>query len=75
MLKLWGIYTKKYHDHVLCRFAYKIICTDDRFSKPIVVYRGENDGCEFIKEILKEYRYCKKVMNKHFKKNLIMSEE
>ena len=25
--------------------------------------------------ILKEYQYCKKVMEKHFNKNLIMSEE
>ena len=25
--------------------------------------------------ILKEYQYCKKVMKKHFNKNLIMSEE
>ena len=37
-----GSYTKKYHDHVPCSFAYKIVCIDDKFSKPIVVYRGEN---------------------------------
>ena len=43
--------------------------------KPIVVYRGENAAYEFIKAILKEYKYCKKVMNKHFNKNLIMIEE
>ena len=29
----------------------------------------------FIKAILKEYQYGKKVMKKHFNKNLIMSEE
>ena len=28
-----------------------------------------------MKAILKEYNYCKKVMNKHFNKKLIMSEE
>ena len=32
-----GSYTKKYQDHVPCSFACKIICIDDRFSKPIVV--------------------------------------
>ena len=47
----------------------------DRFTKPILVYRGENATYEFIKAILKEYKYCKKVMNKHFNKNLIMSEK
>ena len=58
-----GPYTKKYHEHVPCSFAYKTVCIDDRFSKPIVVYRGENAAYEFIKAILKEYKYCKKVTN------------
>ena len=66
---------KKYQDHVPCSFAYKVVCIDDKFSKPIVVFRGENAAYEFIKAILKEYEYCKKVMKKHFNKNLIISEE
>ena len=76
MLKVLKVFThKKYHDHIPCSFAYKVVCIDDKFSKPIVVYRGKNAAYEFIKAILKEYKYCKKVMNKHFNKNLIMSEE
>ena len=70
-----GPYTKKYQDHVPCSFAYKVVCVDDRFTKLIVVYRGENAAYEFIKGTFKEYKYCKKVMNKHFNKNLIMSKE
>ena len=70
-----GAYIKNYQDHVPCSFGYKVVCVDDRFTKPIVVYTGENAAYEFIKAILKEYKYCKKVMNKHFNKNLIMSEE
>ena len=37
-----GTYTKKYHEHVPCSYAYKVVCIDDRFSKPIAVYRGVN---------------------------------
>ena len=59
---------KEYQYHIPCSFAYKVVCIDDRFTKPIVAY-------EFIKAILKEYKYCTKIMNKHFNKNLIMSEE
>ena len=59
-----GSYTKKYHGHVPCSFAPRFVCIDDRFSKPIVVYRGENAAYEFINAILKEYKYCKKVMKK-----------
>ena len=70
-----GSYPKKYQDHVHCSFPYKLVCVDDKFTKPIVVFRGENAAYEFIKAILKEYEYCKKVMKKHFNKTLIMSEE
>ena len=67
---------KKHQDHVPCSFADKVVFVDDRFTRPIVVYRGENAAYEFInKAIIKQYKYCRKVMNKHFNKNLIMGEE
>ena len=76
MLKFMKVHAQKYHNHIIpCSFAYKIVCIDNRFSKPIVVYRGENAAYEFTKAILKEYKYCKKIMKKHFNKNLIMNEE
>ena len=70
-----GTYSKKYQDHIPCSFAYKLVCVNDKFGKPIVVFRGENATYEFIKVILKEHQYCKKVGKKHFNKNVIMSEE
>ena len=70
-----GSYIKKYQHHIPCSSAYKVVCIDDRFTKRIVVYGGENAAYEFIKVILKEYKYCKKVMNKYLNKNLIMSKE
>ena len=48
---------KKYQDHIPCSFAYKLVCVDDEFTKPIVVFRGENAAYEFIKAIFKEYEY------------------
>ena len=39
------------------------------------VYRGRNAVYRFIEAILKEYKYCKKMIKKHFNKNLIMSAE
>ena len=75
MLKTKGSYAKKYQDHILCSFAYKDGCIDDRFSKATAVFRGENAAYEFIKAILKKNNYCKKVIKKHFSKNLIKNEE
>ena len=68
-------YTKKYQQHIPCRFTYKVLCIDDRFSKPIVLYRGKNAVNRFIKVNHKEYRYCRKVMKKQSNKDLVMSVE
>ena len=68
-----GSCSKKYQDHIPCSFAYKFVCVDDRFSKPIVVYRGKNAVYKIIGAILQEHEYCKKVMEKHFNKSLIMT--
>ena len=46
---------------LLYSFAYKV-CVDKKFTKPTVVFRGENAVFKFIEAILKEYEYCKKVM-------------
>ena len=53
-------YAKKYHEHVPCSYAYKVVCVDDKYSKSIVVYRGVNAAYEFIRSTLKEHKYCKK---------------
>ena len=70
-----GTYSKNYHEHVPCSYADKVVCIDDRFSKPIVAYRGINAAYEFIKSILTEHKYCKKIMKDQFNKNLVMTEE
>ena len=69
------MYSKQYQDHVPCSFAYKRVCVDDKFTKAIAVFRGKNAAYKFVEVILKEYKYCKKVMKEQVNKNLIMSEE
>ena len=56
-----GSYTEKCQSHIPCSFSCKLVCIDDKFSKPIVLYRGKNVTYRFIKAILGEYDYCKKV--------------
>ena len=68
-------YSKKYQDHIPCISACQLVCVDDKFTEPIVVFRGENAAFEFIKATLKEYEYCKKVAKKYLNKNLIMNEK
>ena len=68
-------YTEKYQDHNPCSFAFKFVCIDNKFSKPVVLYRGKNAAYKFIEAVLKERCYCKKVIKKHFNKNLVLSAE
>ena len=72
---LWRFLQKIYHEHVPFSHAYKVVCIDDNYSKSIVVFRGKNAAYKFIKAILKEHKYCKKIMEDQFNKNLIMTEE
>ena len=65
-VKSKGFYTEKYQDHIPCSFSYKLVCVDNKFSKPTVVYRGENAAYRFIKAILEEYDYCTKSNQKRF---------
>ena len=52
-----------------------MFCFDNKFSKGIVLYRGKNAVFRFIEMILREYSYCRKVIKKHFNKNLVMTAE
>ena len=44
----------KYQDHIPCSFAYKFVCADDKFSKQIVFYSGENVKMLLI-DLLKKF--------------------
>ena len=60
MLKAMKVLTQKqYQDHIPCNFAYKLVCADNEFTKPIVVFRGENAIYKFIEASL---GYRKKVI-------------
>ena len=50
-----GSYSKKYQDHIPFSLDYKVASLDDKFSKQIVAFRGENSAYKFIKAILTEY--------------------
>ena len=58
MLNVTKVLTQtKCHEHVPCSYAYKVVCIDDKYSKSVVVYRGENAAFEVIKPILEEDKY------------------
>ena len=42
--------------------AYKHFSVDDKFSRTIVLYKGENTAYKFIEKVIEEHEYCKILM-------------
>ena len=68
-------YTNKYQKHVSCSYVYKLVCVNDKFSKPSKSYFGKNAVYNFIGSMIVESKYCSDVMKKHFNKELVMTKE
>ena len=69
-------YTNKDQKHTSCSYGYKLVCCyDDKYSKPVKIYRGENTISYFMLDMLSEVEYCKKMINMEFQKPLEMTEE
>ena len=68
-------YTNKYQKHIACSCGYKLVCVDDKFSKPFELYLIEDTVYNFISIMIEEKKYCSDVMKKHFNKELAMTKE
>ena len=69
-------YTEEYQRHVDCGYGCKVVCCyDDKYNKPVQIYRGENAVHKFMENMLEEVNWCKSKMKKHFNKPLKMTKE
>ena len=68
-------YTNKYQKHIVCSYGYKLLCVDDKFSKPFKTYVGEDAVYNFINSMTEENKYFSEVIKKHFNKELVMTKE
>ena len=68
-------YTEAYQKHTDCGYGYKVVCCyNDKYTKPVKIYRGENAVYEFMEKMLEEVKYCKNIMKKEFNKPLKMTD-
>ena len=69
-------YTEAYQKHTDCGYGYKVVCCyDDKYTKHVQIYRGENAVHKFMENMLKEVFWCKSKMKKHFNKPLKMTTD
>ena len=53
-------YTESYQKHKNCGYGYKVVChCDDKYSKPVQIYGGENAIHKFMEKMLKEVEWHK----------------
>ena len=48
----------------VCSFGYKVVCEDERYTKPIVIYRGKDAGEKLIECLLQEQGEIEKILSK-----------
>ena len=64
-------YTSKYQNHFDCSYGYKLVCVNNKFSKPFKSYLGEDAVYNFINSMVDESKYCSNVMKKKLTKDLL----
>ena len=50
--------------HLPSGFGYKLICVNEKYSKPTVVYRGKDAVPKFLQALKKEEKYINHLLNK-----------
>ncbi|XP_068671057.1 uncharacterized protein [Montipora foliosa] len=69
-------YTEAYQRHTDCGYGYKVVCCyDDKYTKPVQIYRGEKGVYKFMEKMLEEVKYCKNVIKYKFNKPLRMTKD
>ena len=55
-----------------CGYGYKVVwCYDDKYSKPVQIYGGENAVHKFMEKVLEEVEWCKKMKHESTEDKLI----
>ena len=47
-------YTNKYQKHTACSYGCKLVCADDKFSKPFKTFLGKDAIYNFINSMIEE---------------------
>ena len=72
-IESYGRNLQSYGRHVACSYCYRLLCTNDSFSKPFKSYLGENAVSNLSNSMVEEHKkYCD-MMKKHFNNKLVMT--
>ena len=70
-----GEHTIKYQEHQPNSIGAKLVCIDDRFTLPSIIFKGKDCINKFIKWVLDKQKWSKQIIKQYFNKRLIMTNE
>ena len=70
-----GKYTKLCQQHIPNSIGAKLVCLDNRFALPTIIFEGKNCINKFIKWIFTQQEWINQIINNYFKKKLKMTIE
>ena len=70
-----GEYTINYQEHFPLSIAAKIVCIDDRFTLPTIIFKREKCVNKFIKWVINQNKWIKEIITNHFNKELITTTQ
>ena len=70
-----GEHTIKYQEHYPNSIGAKLVCIDDRFTLPSIIFKGKDCINKFITWVLDKQKWTQQITKKYFNKRLIMTSE
>ena len=70
-----GEHTIKYQEHYPNSIGAKLVCIDDRFTLPSIIFKGKDCINKFITWVLDKQKWTKKITKQYFNKRLIMTNK
>ena len=68
-------HTGSYQKHTDCGYGYKVVCcSDDKYTKPVQIYTGENAVYKFMEKMLEEVEYRQETKKEHLNKDIVMTK-
>ena len=68
-------YTNTYQKYIAYSHGYKLICDDEKFSKPFKRYSSEDTIKNFINSKIEESKYCSEMMKTYSNIELVMTKD
>ena len=69
-------YNQAYQKHEASGFGYKVVCHyNQKYSKPAVIYQGDNVIEKFFEFLCREVKDCQEVISEKAKRRLVMTFE